>query len=211
VFSADGRRIYFGARRPGATQEDGEQDIWIAERQENGWSEPKCLNLVAHAPELRFATWPSIARNGNLYFISSVPEQQNKAGIARAEFINGEYNKPKLLPGNINLAPYRNWAPFIAPDESYLLFSSNRPGSLDKEGDVYISYPKADGIWADPVRLGAPINIEMQERFSGLSPDGKYFFFTRWSPDHDEDVYWVDAASVPELRSKTNSPQENPK
>jgi acetylornithine deacetylase/succinyl-diaminopimelate desuccinylase-like protein len=206
VFSADGGRLYFGAPRPGATREDGQQDIWVAERQGNGWSTPKCLDLIARSPELQLATWPTIARNGNLYFVSSVPEQRNKLGIARAEFINGEYAKPKLLPGNINLAPYRNWAPFIAPDESYLVFSSTRPGSLDDEGDLYISRPLGDGKWTDPTPLGSPINTPMQERFSGLSPDGKYFFFTRWSPEHDEDVYWVDAASVPELHSATTGP-----
>jgi hypothetical protein len=210
VFSVDGKRQYFGAPRPGATHEDPPLDIWVTERQGDGWSAPKCLNLISQSPELQFAAWPTVARNGNLYFISSVPEQRN-SGIARAEFINGQYAKPELLPKNINMAPYRNWAPFIAPDESYLLFSSNRPGSLDNEGDLYISRPLGDGKWSDPVRLGAPINTEYQERFSGLSPDGKYFFFTRWSPEHDEDVYWVDAASVPELRSNTVPSQEKTK
>ena len=75
-------------------------------------------------------------------------------GIYRAELINGEYAKPELLPRSINLPPFLNWAPFIAPDESYLLFSSNRTGSLDEYGDLYISRRQADGSWTDPVSSG---------------------------------------------------------
>ncbi len=211
AYSADGKRLYFDAPRPGATREDGQQDIWVAERKEDGWSEPRCLDLVSRSPELQLAAWPTVARNGSLYFVSSVPEQRNKVGIARTVFSNGQYTKPELLPKNINMAPFRNWAPFIAPDESYLVFSSTRPGSLDEEGDLYITRPLGDGSWSDPKPLGAPINTEMQERFSGLSPDGRYFFFTRWSPEHNEDVYWVDAATIAALRPATTSSKSEPR
>jgi len=47
--------------------------------------------------------------------------------------------------------------------------------------------------------------------FPGLSPDGQYLFFARDTPGHKNDVYWVDAASIPALRPMTKPQQENPK
>jgi len=214
AFSPDGRRIYFFAARPGleAAKDSQEKfDIWVAEKQGDAWSEPKCLNLVARYPELRGASMPRAARNGTLYFMGYAPGPRNDFGIYRAELINGEYAKPELLPRSINLPPFLNWAPFIAPDESYLLFSSNRTGSLDEYGDLYVARRMADGTWTDPVSLGEPVNTDMQEVFPGLSPDGKYLFFCRYTPGHKNDVYWVDAATIPALRSIATHSQENPK
>jgi len=145
---------------------------------------------------------PRVTSNGTLYFIGYTPDTKSNHGIYRAELINGEYAKPELLPHSINLPPFLNWAPFIAPDESYLLFSSNRTGSLDEYGDLYISRRHTDGSWTDPVSLGEPVNSSQQEVFPGLSPDGKYLFFCRNTPGHKNDVYWVDAASIPALQQK---------
>jgi Tol biopolymer transport system component len=136
---------------------------------------------------------------------------RNDYGIYRSEFVNGEYAKPELLPHSINLPPFLNTAPFIAPDESYLLFSSNRNTSPDDFGDLYISRRQPDGSWTDPVSLGEPVNTEMQEVFPGVSPDGKYLFFCRYTPGRKNDVYWVDASSIPALRSITTPSQEKTK
>jgi Tol biopolymer transport system component len=196
-FSPDGRRVYFHSR----------DDIWVGEKQGDEWSEPRCLGLISRFPELKAVYMPSVTMTGTLYFISPAHD----SSIYRAEFVNGEYTKPQLLPRNINLPPFHNWAPFIAPDESYLLFSSNRTGSLDDHGDLYISRRQADGSWTDPVSLGEPVNSPVQEVFPGLSPDGKYLFFCRYTPGHNNDVYWVNAASIPALRPVASLPQENPK
>ena len=151
---------------------------------------------------------PRVASNGTLYFLAKAPGgMRHDYGIYRAELINGEYAKPELLPRSINLPPFLNWSPFIAPDESYLLFSSNRNSGPDDWGDLYISRRQPDSSWTDPVSLGEPVNTEMQEVFPGLSPDGKYLFFCRYTPGRKNDVYWVDAASIPALRANTTPPQ----
>jgi uncharacterized protein (TIGR02145 family) len=214
AFAPDGRRAYFYAFTPrSASSPEGQSplDIWVVEKQGDAWSEPKCLNLVARYPELREAALPSIARNGTLYFIGYAPDTHVNQGIYRAEFINGEYAKPELLPRSINLPPFHNWTPFIAPDESYLLFSSNRTGGLDRWGDLYISRRLAGGSWTEPVSLGEPVNTPWQEGFPGLSPDGKYLFFCRDTADRKNEVYWVDAATIPALRSVTTPSKAEPR
>jgi L-ascorbate metabolism protein UlaG (beta-lactamase superfamily) len=217
VFSADGRKAYFSSARPGSVAAQASRtdfDIWFVEKRGDDWGEPKCLNLVARYPELRWAGFPSmisIARNGTLYFMGYTLGPLNDYGIFRSELVNGEYAKPDLLPRSINLPPFLNWEPFIAPDESYLLFSSNRRDPDHDAGDLYISRRQSDGSWTDPVSLGEPINSPSQERLPGVSRDGKYLFFTRWTPDHGEDVFWENAASITALRSIITPSQENPK
>ena len=43
-----------------------------------------------------------------------------------------------------------------------------------------------------------------------METDGKYLFFCRYTPGRKNDVYWVDAASIPALRAATNQ-RENTK
>ena len=211
VFAPDGRRVHFHAFTPGPALSDKGQshlDIWMVEKQGDGWSEPQCLNLAVRYPEVRFAAMPRLTRNGTLYFLGYAPGLRNDSGIYRAELVHGEYAKPELLPRSINLPPFLNWAPFIAPDESYLLFSSNRTGSLDEYGDIYLSRRHADGSWTEPVSLGEQVNTPQQEVFPGLSPDGKYLFFCRYTPGRKNDVYWVSTAAVSALHPTTRTSTE---
>jgi Tol biopolymer transport system component len=197
LFSPDGKRIYFAGKEEG-------DDPYFVEKQGNSWSEPKSLGLVARFPELKEAFFPSIARNGTIYFMGYVEGQWNNYGIYRAELINGVYAKPELLSPSINTpGGMRNWAPFIAPDESYLIFCSTRGLPEYDQGDLHICFRQPDGSWTDPVSMGAPINTNQMERFSALSPDGRYLFFTRDTPGYDEDVYWVSAGIIEKLKAKT--------
>ena len=52
--------------------------------------------------------------------------------------------------------------------------------------------------------MGEPINTGAQERLPGVSPDGRYLFFTRWTPDHNQDVFWVSANIINRLRKQEN-------
>ncbi|TFG79929.1 MAG: hypothetical protein E4H23_04295 [Chrysiogenales bacterium] len=204
VFSPNGKRLYF---LPFGKEKGEENGPYFVEKKGNGWSEPKCLGLFARFPELKYAYNLSITRNGTLYFLGHAAGlgSRNDFGIYRTELINGEYAKPELLPPSIN-APGKmlNWTPFIAPDESYLLFSSNR---LNSQEDLFLCFRQPDGSWTDAVSLGATINTDRGERFPAVSPDGKYLFFTRWVSDGNEDVFWVSAGIIGKLKAKTISEQ----
>jgi len=201
VFSPDGNRLYFGSKEKG-------DDPYFVEKQDNSWSEPKYIGFITRFPELQRAAQLSVTSNGTLYFISYAggKELWQDFGIYRMVFINGEYAKPELLPANINFpGGIRNWAPFIAPDESYLIFCSTRGLPASDQGDLFVCFRQPDGSWTDPVTLGSPINTDQMERFSAVSPDGKYLFFTRDTPGYDEDVYWVSAKIIDRLREKSEA------
>lgn len=207
TFSADGRRLYFGSANPAKPAPGYSRiwDIWFVEKQDKGWSERRSLDLLARFPYLRSVESPSIARNGTIYFMEYTPGPLNDSGIYRAELVNGKYTKPQLLPPSINdPSGILTWTPFIAPDESYLLFSSNRHNPESDYGDIWISWRNSNGNWSDPVMLPESINSRHQERFPMVSPDGKYLFFTRWTPEHNHDVLWVNAKIIEKIKDEIN-------
>lgn len=207
VFSPDGNRLYylpFG-------EENGEKNgPHFVEKDGDHWSQPVCMNLIKHFPELKYAYNYSVTRDGTFYFLSYAEGlgSMNDFGIYRMEFNNGEYSKPELLPASINIGEgLLNWTPFIAPDESFLLFSSNRRSPKTDMGDIYISFRDSEENWTNPVLLGNQINSDRQERFPSLSPDGKYLFFTRWVVRGNEDVMWVSAKIIDDLKKEVFNPK----
>ena len=107
-----------------------------------------------------------------------------------------------MLPSSINLPGYINWSPYIAPDESYLIFSTNRKTSSKYDTDLYICFRQPDGDWTEAINMGNMINTNKQERYPTVSPDDKYLFFTRDNPPHDEDVFWMSAKIIDKLREE---------
>lgn len=100
--------------------------------------------------------------------------------------------------------------PYIAHDESFLLFGSFRPGSIGMS-DLYVSFQRADGTWTQPKNLGRKINSEAKDVHPFVSADGKYLFFmsSRISrlnsyriPDGPGNVYWVKADFLERIRKK---------
>ena len=189
--SYNGQKLYFASKRP---KKDGntDNDIWISDKTESGWGEPKTIdNLIG------FWT-PAVTHTGTIYFIELIEQMPV---ICKAEFNGGKYQDAEILNENINQKGARNWCPFIAPDESYLIFTSDREGGYGS-GDLYISFKNDKGQWQKAINLGSSVNTDKQERFPGVSPDGKYLFFTRWlSQPYYHDLYWIDAGIINELKN----------
>lgn len=189
--SDDGEKLFFASKRPKLKNGIQENDIWISDKTEHGWGEPKSINNL-------IGLWtPTVSRNGTIYFLEII---EGIRVICCAKFKNGKYAEIEILNKNINKKGALNWCPFIAPDESYLIFSSDRIGQFGS-GDLYISFKNQNGEWQEAINMGSSINTNKQERFPGVSPDGKYLFFTRWySVPYYHDLYWVDAQIISELR-----------
>ena len=198
AFSPDGNKLYFISDETAK-----EKDLYFVEKQGENWTEPKSLNIIARFPELKYMYGSSVTSNGTLYFFGHAEGlgSRNDFGIYRTELINGAYAKPELLPPSINAVDnVLNWTPFIAPDESYLLFSSNR---LNNQEGIFVCFRQSDRTWTEAFSLGETINTKRGERFPAVSADGKYLFFTRWFEIGNEDVMWVSAEIINRLRKKT--------
>ena len=199
--SADGSEVYFCSERPkpvqalplpgtpASTQPDS--DIWVTRRQGAGWGPATWLG-----PEVNAAGaadyYPTLTRSGTLCFSSNRPGGLGQNDIYRVRRIKGRWTTPENLGAPINTNG-REFDPFIAPDESYLIFASERQGGLGG-ADLYVSARNRDGSWATPVNLGPGVNSSSGDYTPMLSPDGRYLFFTSGAGGSD-DIYWV-AASV---------------
>lgn len=201
-FSVDGNRLFYGSRRPVSGQGEPEDwDIWYVERTSTGWSEPK--NPGSPVNSEKNEGQPTLTKDGTLYFLANHEDYQNNNCIFRSRFINGRYEKPEPLSEPINIKGKYSWCPFIAPDESYLLFVSNRNGSLGM-GDIYISFRKNDDSWTQPKNLGTPICSDDNDRFPKVSPDGKVMFFA--SKRTSIGAFYEKPQTLDELMTRYNNP-----
>lgn len=190
--TADGEKLFFG------TDKDGNADIWVAERRGNAWNNPQKIDQSINNKDGQCQA--SIANNGTIYYVDyRIINGKWTCDIMKSEFKNGEYLNPDTLPTCINSMISEDWTPYIAPDESYLIFSS---GNEQNYGDLYISfYNKQTNTWSKPLSAGELINTQSQETFPVVSPDGKYLFFTRWTDEkNDMDVYWVSTKFIEKLK-----------
>ncbi|HEX6893131.1 MAG TPA: hypothetical protein VF141_20620, partial [Chryseolinea sp.] len=206
-FSPDGMKLYFSSRRkpPAGYPDHGSIRIWEVDRLEHGWGNPVPIDSTVSDGE-DYAH--SITSDGTFYFSSSQGGGPTSWNIMTSEKVNGTYARPELLPYSINSVGYED-GPYVAPDESFLIFDSQRPEGLDGSIDLYISFNKGGEGWTIPVNMGPKINSTAAERFARLSPDGKYFFFGS-SRNMSEtnigfDIFWIDAAVIGELRKEATA------
>jgi hypothetical protein len=208
--SADGQEAYFCSDRPDPEASAGggqpaagataQSDIWVVSRVGGGWGEPKSLGKTVNSDADDY--YPTLARDGTLYFSSNRQGSLGQNDIYRSRREKGQWTTPENLGAPVN-TPGREYDPFIAPDQSYLLFASERPGGFGT-ADLYVSFRTPDGSWGEPRNLGPSVNTDQNEYTPMLSPDGQYLFFTRGRLGAD-DIFWVEAAVIRELGPATRS------
>lgn len=188
----DGKRMYFGSTRPinGNPQDDFK--IWYVERMGNTWSEAKYLDSPIN--EGRRALYPTVSHKGTMYFQAIRKDTLGERDIYYSELVNGEYAEPVCLGESIN-SIYAEGDVCIAPDESYIIVNCSGRSDTNGRSDLYISFKKEDGTWAKLKNMGNKINSTGSDYCPMLSPDGKYFFFTRTDTGNG-DIYWVDAKII---------------
>jgi len=194
-FSHDGKRLYFTSMRPTVENDNtSDANIWYIEKEGTAWSISKPLDKPVNT---EYQEWfPTIAKNGNIYFMfrksSATPWD-----IYYSRFENGKYKNPEKL-GNSVISPYVDAFPFIDPEEQFIIFYSERPGGYCEAGELYISFRKKDDTWSKAKNMGSQFNSTFS-RFPGMSPDGRFFFFSNLK-NGMEDIYWVDAKIIEDLK-----------
>ncbi|MCP4724724.1 MAG: hypothetical protein GY863_06795 [bacterium] len=197
TIAPDGKTVYFASRRPvkGETEPSTEASLWKTAITENEWSEPVMIGNQANTKY--HESYPSLTSDGIMYFFSRRPGVIGKSDIYFSKRINGKYLKAVNM-GNIINTEYDEWDPYIAPDESYLIFCSTKPGSLGKD-DLYISFRSDEDSWTKPVHMGNKINSPGWENRPYVTLDGKYLFFTSDRSGRRE-IYWIDAGIIEKFK-----------
>jgi len=183
--------LYFGTNRPlNDTIASSGIHEWHIKKNVNGWSQP--MPLVEPFRGDRFIMYVTAAENGNLYFNSEEigANLEDELSIYYTVNREGEYSGFEKMGKEINSGTMIAH-PFIAPDESYMIFDGKRDSGYG-DCDLYISF-KENGVWTESYNLGSKINTEMCEMTASVSPDGKYLFFHRADVKDDSgNIYWVD-------------------
>jgi Tol biopolymer transport system component len=186
-YSAGGDRLYFTSWRPLTWLQpfDSKERIWYVDRTAQGWSRPSPVSDAVNDMELHWQL--SVSDDETLYFAS-------EGDLYQSSFLGGAHQQPLNL-GDVVNSPVDEGHPWIAPDESFLLFSSNR-GKVDPgDYDLYLSRRSNQGNWETPLNLGRQVNTPALELYPVLSPDQEYLFFLS-NRVSGLSVYWIDFESI---------------
>ncbi len=198
-FAPDGQRLYFLSLKVPAGDSTERERIWYVDRDGGGWSAPRLLTgpVASHPLHWQF----SVAANRNLYFTSEAPGVRGEQDIYMARYEDGRYLAPRDLGPNVN-SDGIDLCPFIAPDESYLLFA--RRNAATRKCDLFVSFRDDAGGWTRAVPLGDHINTDGNDLCPIVSPDGKYLFYMP-PVEGGYGAWWVSASFIPTLRPARKS------
>ncbi len=178
--SPDGKILYLGKK--------------YRERTNAGWSAVKSLGPMFDNKDLGIMRLTTSTKGTYVF-------DDYKSDVIRISTVkDGKHEEPRPLGKEINSGKWTAH-PFIAPDESYIIWDSEKD-SGHGDNDLYISFRQKDGSWGAAINLGDKINTEFAEAYGSVSPDGKYFFFHRGYGNDTGDIFWVNAQFIEKLRPK---------
>jgi len=182
VFSPDGKRMHMAK---------GYKD-----RVGDGWSELKRLGPMFDRKDWGIMR---LSASASATYVFDDYKSNDKIRISRIK--NGKRQAPKELGPDINTGKWTAH-PFIAADESYLIWDSERDGGQG-DSDLYISYRQEDGSWGAAINMGETVNSDKAEFYASITPDGKYILFNRGMDEKGNiDIYWASAQIIDSLRPK---------
>lgn len=201
----DGKTMYFlGVLHENETL-DAPSDIYRSQKVNGKWQHAEKVGYPISTDEYNEA-YPVIVADGSLYFVSDRPGGYGQQDIYRAQYLgDGIFDSPKSISPVVNTL-LGSGDTYVAPDESFLI--SNK--RFIENSGLYVSF-KEDGEWQPLIYLKEPINSEWTDFCPYMTPDGKYFFFSRRYSDPPEsgwagvikgEVYWVDANVIFNLNDK---------
>jgi tetratricopeptide (TPR) repeat protein len=211
----DGKTFYWQSTQP--THDDDtvkDFNLWKSEWQGSQWTEPTPLPLAVNHPEFN-EIYPTATADGTVYYFSSNRPDSLGTDIYVNRTKNDDYLTTERLPWPIN-SGYGEFDFIVAPDDSYFIFASSRPGGYGQD-DNYICYRRDDGSWTHPINMGKGVNSYGNEIRSFVTHDRAVFFFgsTRRAivpkgevfeaeaavKYGDNDVYWIDGSIISELEN----------
>ena len=179
AFSPDGLKLFFASQRPlnDSIVEPKDWDIWYIERKspDAPWSAPVNPGSPLNSDGNEF--YPSVTNNGDIYYTTTPEGETTKEDIFVSRYSKKGYSTPVALPQEVNTKGYEFNA-FVAPDESYLIFSSFGRKDGHGGGDLYIAFRGSDGKWQPAQNMGTAINSEQLDYCPFVDSNTQTFYFT---------------------------------
>ncbi len=183
TFSPDGQRMHMAK---------GYKD-----RKGSGWTKRQSLGPMFDRKDFGIMRL-SASEKGTYVF----DDYKSNDLIRMSEIKNGQRQTPVPMGPEVNSGEWTAH-PFIAPDESYLIWDSEREGGYG-DSDLYISFRQENGSWGPAINMGEQVNSAGWDAYASVTPDGKYILFNRTVDEatNNTDIYWVDAQVIEALRPK---------
>ena len=184
AMAPDGSFLVFASNRPAASASkplngrfDGKVfpalggNLWRVDRKDAGWGTPKRLPDTINADTGTFS--PSIAADGSLYFMR--PAKANgRFALYRSQYRDGAYQL--AVPVGVGDTTTEDVDPAVAPDESYIVYTTNHPERHDTKR-LQIAF-RQHGQWGVPMDLGDEVNEKGNNIESRLGPDRSTLYFS---------------------------------
>lgn len=146
--------------------------LWRVNRQGDGWSAPILLPDTVNRFDSTFS--PAIAADGSLCFMAATAPGGHFQ-LYFSQFANGHYRTPELLP--FSAGEYGGVDPALAPDQSFIVFGSNRPPTPPRDSYAFIAF-RTQGHWGEPIPLPPQVNDLGGIDELRLGPDGHTLYVT---------------------------------
>ena len=184
TMAPDGSFLVFASNRPpaggaraidgtfnGKTYPGGGGNLWRVDRKGDGWENPKQLPDAINQGTSVFS--PSIAADGSLYFMRA-DAVTGTFHLFRSQQRSGTYLEPESV--RVGDETTEEVDPAIAPDESFLVYTSNHPAKHDQKR-LLIVFRDANG-WGKPQDLGDEVNEAGNNIEARLGPDHRTLYFS---------------------------------
>lgn len=155
--------FWAGAYRPGAGG-----NIWRVDREGDDWGKPVRLPDIVNSHSAVYS--PAVAGDGSIYFNQPDPVTR-KSHLYRAQATPKGYEAPKAL--SISDGTIGDFDVAVAPDESFIVFSSNRVPATNQQALLFVSFSRGSH-WTAPKALEPPVE-GLEARFS---PDLRTLYFS---------------------------------
>ena len=142
-------------------------------------------------------TFPSLSADGEILYFSRVKDGRgwSEQQIMWARWDGDGWGEPQVLPFSDATASDR--APRSAPDDSFLIFSSNRalPGD-GGSGEYNIWMVEQNGqAWGAPIPVPGALNSHQRDAHGSVAADGTIYFYSTRDGSLGRGDIWRSSAS----------------
>ena len=187
LITPNGKFLFFGSEREIPNKPNKgkfDMNIWMMEKTDYGWSEPKPLPEPINSVQVENEEWPSSNNNflftndnENFYF-TTMKRGTKSIKLYETKFDGKAFSNPNAIEGIWDDPRFWVYSAVISPNGKYLVFNSfDAPNGTGGE-DIFVS-KKTENGWSKAKPIGQMVNTKDEESSPRFSRDGKYFFFSR--------------------------------
>jgi hypothetical protein len=203
----DGNTMYFLGISPEDRLKKAKPDIYRSKKINGKWQIASKVGYPISTDDYA-ESYPVVVADGSIYFTSDRPGGFGKRDVYRAQYLgDGKFDTPVNIGSEVNSEKSER-STFVSQDESFLITANTY---TDEKGFA-VSFKK-NNKWQTPIyfELGESIVKDWIYFCPYMSPDGKYFFFSKrysnppesgWKGVTKGEVHWVDAEVIFKLKRK---------